>query len=82
MMPRHTNRPNRDTHKTLFLKKADCLQTGGGFVHRGQAPWMHRAGSEGPPEAERRHGAQHDIVKEEKKKDKRQGHAAGGHGNE
>lgn len=51
-------------------------------MHRGQAPWMHRAGSEGPPEAERRHGAQHDIVKEEKKKDKRQGHAAGGHGNE
>lgn len=28
MMPRHTSRPNRDTHKTLFLKKADCLQTG------------------------------------------------------
>lgn len=39
-------------------------------MHRGQAPWMHRAGSEGPPEAERRHGAQHDIVKEEKKRTK------------
>lgn len=38
MMPRHTSRPNRDTHKTLFLKKADCLQT------RSVAEVLHKVG--------------------------------------